>query len=1257
MKENKENDDIMDINYEYPDNTDDNLQEKIYKKREFYFHKADTRPDITNYEEIKQNRKKNCIDKFSLRNHQYILSNFINPNTPYKGIILFHGLGSGKCIDRKSNIQIHVNNVFYNYTIENIWNIHSNIITYDEIGEWSIPKSDIYVDSYDEKENKIKKNKIKKMYRQKINEYVKKIILDDATITTSLSHKLLTKNGWKYKINVCDYIGCLENNNIIYKKIKNIIYKKYINEYIYDFEIEQSHNYVANNIICHNTCAAITIAENFKSMVQKYNTKIYILTSGPIIKENWKSELMNDCTGDIYLKKQQYINDAEKNKQINNAMNNIMQYYRFLSYKGFYKRVLGEKMIEKKVVIDTKTKVTYKKNIEGEYERDIVVDKIYNLNNSIIIVDEAHNLTGNVYGESLQYIIKKSHNLRVILLTATPMKNLADDIVKLVNFIRPIDSPMEREKIFSIDKNYDMEIKKNGIEYFKNMAKGYISYVRGNDPILFAKRIDKGVIPDGLLFTKVIKCKMLEFQRNVYDEVVKNLDDTLDRRSESAANFVFPCLDEKKENIIGVYGKNGMDMLMEQLKNYEEKINDLIIKNIIGKNIYDKDDNKKKLIYLTNNKQLSGDIFNLKYLKYFSTKFYCAMMKLNKTFAGKKGPSTSFVYSNLVKVGIDIFYIILINNGYLEYQKDFNTYNIMPNTICYYCGIEKKNHNNEHKFYPATFVPITGKSNDDYMDVVVWEKHKILKEVFNNNDNIEGKHIKLVIGSKVINEGINMKNVASVHILDVYFNLGRVDQVIGRAIRQCSHYKITNEHNKFPKVATYKYVVSIDTGLSTEEHLYKKAEKKYMTIKTIERAMKEIAIDCPLNYENNIFKEEIKEYENCIENVNCPVECDYLKCTFICEDKKLNATYYDPNRKIYKILGKNEIDYSTFTNDLARKEINFAKTKIKQMYLVGYVYSLEDIINNMKIYHEKEKQYMYDDFFIYKAIDEFMPFTENDFNNYYDIIVDKYNRQGYLIYRNKYYIFQPFEQHDENVPMDYRINYAFNNNDTISLASYLKLNVNNDNNNNKEHNNNVQNIQKYNEIIDYYQMRDEYDIVGIIDYDDKKNIVFKIRQKREKNLNKKRGVDIPSVKGAICEIAKDKKYLIQIAEKLDIDTSNKNTRNSLCEQIKNKMLFLEKYAINTKKNKLTYVMILPDNHPDYPFPYNLEDRVDYIKYNLKNIITHNFDIHVSIVKENTFVKYVLTIANSDLLKKYEADLQKFNFKFNKKNNNWLLLIE
>ena len=87
-------DEIMKINYAYPDPSDPDLQYKLFKKREFYYYKLPQRPDINNWEDVKDYRDKTCAKKISLREHQIMLSNFINPNTPYKGILIFHGLGT-----------------------------------------------------------------------------------------------------------------------------------------------------------------------------------------------------------------------------------------------------------------------------------------------------------------------------------------------------------------------------------------------------------------------------------------------------------------------------------------------------------------------------------------------------------------------------------------------------------------------------------------------------------------------------------------------------------------------------------------------------------------------------------------------------------------------------------------------------------------------------------------------------------------------------------------------------------------------------------------------------------------------------------------------------------------------------------------------------------------------------------------------------------------------------------------------------------
>lgn len=1095
---------IDDINMGHPNVSDPNIQSKIYAKREFYYYKLPERPDLSNYNEIADYRKKICEPSGELLEHQAMLSNFINPDTPYKGLLVFHGTGTGK------------------------------------------------------------------------------------------------------------------------------------------------------------TCVGIAVAEKFKQQVQRYGTHIYILVPGPLLKENWRSSFIQ-CTGDTYLRTHEnmlFLNNEEKDKIKRQAVLNAQQYYKVMSYKSFYRKVLGEKIIEKKMV-EGKIKSIYKKTDEGEFERDIGMDVIHNLNNTLIIVDEAHNLTGNAYGEALMKIIHNSTNLKLLLLTATPMKNLADDIVELINFLRPIDSQIQRDLIFTSAKNHTMGLKPGGLDYLKKMASGYISHLRGADPMTFAEKIDMGIKPKGLMFTKICQCYMGKFQLEAYEEAKKlaiEEADALDRKSEAVANFVFPGLNSDKTKLIGLYGREGLTQLKNQLKNHHEKINNLIAKEILGLKKYD-----EELININEvTKNVTGGILKKEYLKHFSTKFYQAYVDMeDNLFVG--GPNsntesrTGFIYSNLVKTGIEIFQEILNINGFLSYEENKNNYQIKDNTKCYYCGRTYKEHENIkeskdnkdnkniHTFSPATYIVVTGQSTEEGAENIPEESKRIVSTVFSNLSNKSGKNIKIVLGSKVMNEGISLHNVATVQVLDVYFNFGRLDQVIGRAIRWCSHYNLMSETNPYPKVKVYKYSVSLvkqsnsqTYELSTEEDLYYKAEQKYLLVKKIERGLKEVAIDCALNQQGNMFKEEIEYFNKCYEPNNkllditmpdknnkaepnvCPSKCDFTNCAYMCADQILNTEYYDPQRKIYKKLLKSQLDLSTFTSNLARSEIDYAKKKIKELYMVGYVYDLKTITTYVKDSYAKTKKDLFDDFFVQKALDELIPITENDFNNFKDIVYDKTRRAGYLIYLDRYYIFQPFDE-NENAPMNYRTTYQYDFTSKLSLHNYL-INENYDvgSNISSELDTDTENVTNYDfgDVMDYYDNRKEYDIVGIIDKetnkkkskrsDDIKDI-FKIREKREKILEKKRGTGIPSLKGAVCATSKEKDYLETLAKNVGIKKVSKDlTRDDICEQIKDKLIELEKYSKG--KNKMTYIMV-PSNHPTLKFPLNLEDRTEYIKSNANKILSKNINFN------------------------------------------------
>lgn len=1314
---------LMKKKYSHPEPSDPNIQYKLYKKREYHHNKIPPRPTITEnteYSVIKNYRDSTCARQFTLHEHQGMLSNFINPDTPYRGILIFHGLGTGKCVHKNTNVYI---NDRYERIVD-IWEKYKTEVEYDDDnGEWTKPMTNLYVLSYDEKLKKIERKKVVRIYRERINSRLREITLETGKIINITDmHRLLTENGWNNVLMVEDKVCTIDNTdnkNVVYDKVCNIKYVHY-DDYVYDLEIRDTHNYIADDIICHNTCVGVAIAEKFKNIVQKYDTKIYILVPGPIIKDSWKQHLLK-CTGETYKKYQDkyaYIEDDEKNRQNKQAIAQALQYYRIMSYRSFYRRVLGEKIVDSRVTKGDKKATVYRKTKDGEFERDIAIDRIYNLNNTVIIVDEAHNLTGNYYGDALRKIIDESVNLKVVLMTATPMKNVGSDIIELINFLRPKNFPMARDKIFNQHKNYMMDFKSGGLDYFKNMINGYVSHVRGSDPLTFARRVDKGVIPKGLFFTNVTRCVMLDFQRDIYDTTIKDLDDALDRASEAVANMAFPGLSNDRKKIVGYYGINGLNIIRDQLKINSELLNEKIGEKFFG------GDKSNNFLYISNNgKSVTGKIFKLPYLKYFSIKFYKAMKKLGRLVVGKKGARTAFIYSNLVKIGIELFQEVLIQNGYLEYQEDASNYYIGNDTICYYCGKIYSEHgkmfkprssneqsggqNNKtdkkiekvsdtsteydeneakdgtiipHKFYPATFLTITGKGSEETAEDISSDKKRILDNVFNNISNKDGKFIKFILGSKVMTEGINLHNVKEVHILDVYYNLGKVDQIVGRSIRWCSHYRIMDENNVYPSVNVYKYVVSLDksgeSGLSSEEDLYRKAEHKYMLIKKIERAMKERAFDCPLNRYGNMFDEEIEKYKNCDmqSELKCPVICDYTKCDYICDDQKLNYEYYDPERKIYKMVDKDDLDLTTFTSGLAETEIEYAKNKIKEMYITEPVFTLKDIVEYVKNSYDEEKRKLFDEFFVFKALDILTPTAENDFNNFKDTIIDKNNTQGYLIYRDKYYIFQPFNQ-NEDVPLYYRINITGNINYELSLYNYLKhsekyknMKIEKGESPTKTKIIRDDNVYNFEDTHEYYDTKEEFDFVGIIDKElsrrkekraDEIKDVFKIRPRLPKILDKKRGTGIPSLKGAVCETSKTKKYLEKIANKIGANVKVGETRGNICKAIEKAMLDLEKYSTDKDKNKFTYVRI-PSNHPNYPFPYNLEDRRNHIVNKIKSTIKYKTKIDIKNVPIKTGINkgklnYIIKIKNTPEIKEYSDFLKKINAVLEK--DEWTITID
>ena len=89
-----------------------------------------------------------------------------------------------------------------------------------------------------------------------------------------------------------------------------------------------------------------------------------------------------------------------------------------------------------------------------------------------------------------------------------------------------------------------------------------------------------------------------------------------------------------------------------------------------------------------------------------------------------------------------------------------------------------------------------------------------IKNMFNDKDNIRGNKCKVIILSPSATEGIQLYNIRQEHIMEPYWTEVRIQQVIGRGIRQCSHKELPMSERV---VNVYRYKVIKPTKLDPDD--------------------------------------------------------------------------------------------------------------------------------------------------------------------------------------------------------------------------------------------------------------------------------------------------------------------------------------------------------------------------------------------------------------------------------------------------------
>ena len=217
----------------------------------------------------------------------------------------------------------------------------------------------------------------------------------------------------------------------------------------------------------------------------------------------------------------------------------------------------------------------------------------------------------------------------------------------------------------------------------------------------------------------------------------------------------------------------------------------------------------------------------------------------------------------------------------------------------------------------SRYAILASKTNDQ----VSSNTERIIRR-FNKKDNLQGEFIQVVIGSRIVSEGITLKNVQQIHIATPHWNYSELAQAIARGIRLISHEDLINA-GITPEVQIYQHVSMSEGVNSIDLDMYNICEKKDISIKNVERLVKEIAFDCALFYKRN-------RAFGTIDNTR---ECEYQQCDYTCDG--INNDDVD-------------IDYSTFELYYADEVIQDAIQFIKNLFRIKTSYTTASLVNIMR---------------------------------------------------------------------------------------------------------------------------------------------------------------------------------------------------------------------------------------------------------------------------------------------------------------------
>lgn len=767
-------------------------------------------------------------------------------------------------------------------------------------------------------------------------------------------------------------LDSIENNDEYKGKKLDVILDEEIEKKCGKFELTatqkflkrflNSRNPYRSMLLFHGTgvgksCSAVSIAEGFLPELKKISKKVYVLLN-PSVKESFRKNIFlklkldgeeddvyEQCTRDTYLKNINLSNTSRNRPKIKKLIDQqINSSYEFMGYLQF------ANMVDKKII----SKINKRTDLSPKEKLDRVKKGIQQLfSDSVIIIDEVHNIKQQTNSgkddkkitKVLEDVIRYAENLKLILLTATPMFDVPNEIVYILNLLLLNErrGKIDEKQFFRNNKLLD-----DKLELFRYKTQGLVSYVRGENPIFFpvklypknvikmnampTKTSSKGQIieiPETKRITKLqlVPAVMGKIQQSVYDKVALEEKDSFRLATLSCSNVVFPSLDEETKT---KYGNTGFNSCFKK----------------IGEGV-----GNRSLKY----KPVEGFDFDnfVDSIQQYSGKIKAIIDNI------KKSTGVVFIYSKFLWSGIIPIAFCLEKLGFNRYGTGGNLLDdIVPNN-----KLKRADGSNPR------YIIITGEQAFDSDSI--YKKYLEIEK-----DNADGSQVKVIFGTESAAEGLDFKMMREIHILEPFFHLSKNDQVIGRGIRRCSH-KALDFKDRNVTVYQYSGVTHGEKGdnpytETVDLQLYRDAEQKDKNVAKVTYELKKNSVDCEINYSINTFLD--KKWSEAVEmrdskgevrkitlgnfNKDYERECNYEKCDYKCygqsSDKLDDSTFQYPEdildlifevqESVITILKKNN---AINLDDLLRHNL-IMKLNIKNDKELLY-YALDDLITSKRV--------------------------------------------------------------------------------------------------------------------------------------------------------------------------------------------------------------------------------------------------------------------------------------------------------------------